>query len=296
MANKSVLSGLIAPAVTPFTKEETLDEKIFRREVKYLLNAGMHGICSGGSTGEGELISDAELVRMIEIIQEENSGKFPAVAGVIRNSTREAIRTALAVKKAGATVLMVQPIRYLDGTDADGNYRFYDRISEAVGLPMIIYNVVRQNEVRPAEFVKLLEIENVIGIKQCSINYGLQGFLEMALTCGKKSLIISAVDDMLYTTFDLGAVGALCASLTLFPEITVEIWNAFQAGDSERAKALQAKIFPIWNLIAGPQFQRRVKETLRQLGRPVGLAASPRGEATPAEKEIIRRALQQLNG
>jgi dihydrodipicolinate synthase/N-acetylneuraminate lyase len=82
MANKSVLSGIIAPVVTPFTKEETLDEKIFRREVKYLLNTGIHGISPGGSTGEGELISDAELVRMVEIIEEENSGKLPVVAGV----------------------------------------------------------------------------------------------------------------------------------------------------------------------------------------------------------------------
>jgi dihydrodipicolinate synthase/N-acetylneuraminate lyase len=295
MANKLVFKGIIAPIVIPFTTEETLDEKIFRREVKYLLGTGIHGISPGGSTGEGELVRDEELVRMVEIIQEENSKGIPVVAGAIRQSTRDAIQTGLAVKKAGATVFMVQPIRYLGGTDADGNYEYYDRISETVGLPIIIYNALLQNEVKPEAFYKLLDIENVIGIKQCACNSGVAGFLDMVLTCGKKGLVYSGFDDMLYSTFDLGAAGAIAASLSVFPEMAVEMWNAVQAGDLECAKALQAKLYPVWNKIMGPQFQRRIKEALNQLGRSVGLAASPRSAASPAERENIRKALQQLN-
>jgi dihydrodipicolinate synthase/N-acetylneuraminate lyase len=294
MAKKSGFSGIIAPVVTPFTKEETLDEEIFRREVKYLLSTGIHGISPGGSTGEGELTRDEELVRMVEIIQEENTRRIPVVAGIIRSSTREAIRTGLAVKKAGATAVMIMPIHYLGGTDADGNYEYYDRISDAVGLPIIIYNANPLNEVKADAFYKILEIENVIGIKQS--NGGIPGFIEMVSICGEKGLIYSALDKMLYTTFDLGAAGAIAAILTVFPEIVVEMWNAVQAGDSGRAKALQAKIYPVWRVIPGPQFPRRVKEVLNQIGRPVGRAASPRSAASPAERERIRRALQQLNG
>jgi dihydrodipicolinate synthase/N-acetylneuraminate lyase len=295
MTNKSVIKGIISPIITPFTTDETLDETIFRREAKYLLNTGIHGISPGGSTGEGELVDDKDLVRMIEIVQEENTQKIPVVAGVIRNSTRESIDTALAAKKAGATALMVQPIRYLGGADADGTYQFYDRVSDAVGLPIIVYNAVVQSEVKPDEFVKLLEIENVVGIKQCSINYGLQGFLEMVLACDGKGVVLSAIDEMLYTTFNLGGGGALATVLTVFPELAVEIWDAVQAGNHERAKALQAKLYPTWTKIHGLRFQRRVKETLRQLGRPVGIPASPRGEASLEEKETIRKALQLLN-
>jgi dihydrodipicolinate synthase/N-acetylneuraminate lyase len=294
MAKKSVFSGIISPVVTPFTKEETLDETIFRREVKYLLSTGIHGISPGGSTGEGELVRDAELVRMVEIIQEENYRRIPVVAGVIRNSTRDAIRTAQAVKKAGATAVLIMPIHYVGGTDADGNYEFYDRISDAVGLPIIIYNANPLNEVKADSFYKILDIENVVGIKQC--NGGLPGFMDMVYTCGKKGFILSAYDDMLYTTYDLGGAGALAAILTLFPEITVEMWNAVQTGNSEYAKALQAKLYPIWKLLTGSQFERRMKEALNQLGRPVGIAASPRSAASPVEKESIRKALQQLNG
>ena len=293
MAQKPVFPGIISPIVTPFTKEETLDEKLLRREVKYLLKAGIHGISPGGSTGEGELVRDEELVRMVEIVQEENFAKIPVVVGIIRTSTRNALRTALAVKKAGATALMVTPIQYLGGTDADGNYQYYDRISETVGLPIIIYNVVPQNEIKPDSFYKMLDIVNVIGIKQS--NGGVPSFMDMMITCGQKGLIYSASDEMLYTTFDLGATGAIAAILTLFPQISVEIWDAVKAGDSEHAKALQAKIYPVWSMIKGPQFPRRIKEALNQSGRPVGIAASPRSAASATEKESIRRALQQLS-
>lgn len=269
-----------------------MDEAIFRREVRYLLGTGIHGISPGGSTGEGELVRDDELTRMVEIIQEENAGKIPVVAGVIRASSRDAVRTGLAVRKAGASALMVTPIQYLGGTDAEGNYEFYQRISDRVGLPIIIYNVVPQNEIRPETFSKLLEIENVIGIKQ-SIG-GVPGFMDMMVVCGRKGLIFSASDEMLYTTFDLGAAGAIAAILTLFPEICVEMWNAVKAGRPERAKALQAAIYPVWSMIKGPQFPRRIKEALRQVGRPVGIACSPRSAASPAEKESIRKALASM--
>jgi dihydrodipicolinate synthase/N-acetylneuraminate lyase len=293
MSQKPVFPGIIAPVITPFTPEENLDETVFRREVNYLLGAGIHGISPGGSTGEGELVRDAELVRMVEIIQEENSRHIPVVAGIIRTSTRDAIRAALAVKKAGATALMVTPIQYLGGADADGNYEYYDRISDAAGLPIIIYNVVPQNEIKPDSFYKMLDIGNVIGIKQS--NGGVPGFMEMMITCGEKGHIYSASDEMLYTTFDLGAAGAIAAILTLFPEISVEIWNSVQAGERDRARELQAKIYPVWSMIKGPQFPRRIKEALNQVGRAVGVAASPRCGASAAEKESIRQALCQLN-
>jgi dihydrodipicolinate synthase/N-acetylneuraminate lyase len=293
MIKKPLLSGIIAPIVTPFTSEERLDEKIFRREVKYLLGTGIHGISPGGSTGEGELVHDEELVRMIEIIREENSKNIPIVAGIIRTSSRDAVRASLAAKKAGASALMVTPIQYLGGTDADGNYEYYQKISDAAGLPVIIYNVVPQNEIKPNLFNKLLDIENVVGIKQS--NGGVPGFMDMMMTCGKKGHIYSASDEMLYTTFDLGAAGAIAAILTLFPEISVEIWDAVKAGNSSRARELQAKIYPVWSMIKGPQFPRRIKEALRQVGRPVGIACSPRSGASVAEQESIRQALKKLN-
>ncbi|MDK2933232.1 MAG: 4-hydroxy-tetrahydrodipicolinate synthase [Clostridiales bacterium] len=292
--HKERLRGIIAPLVTPFNQNENLDEITFRREVKYLLGTGIHGISPGGSTGEGAVLSDDELARMVEIIQEENKNHLPIVAGIIRNSARDAVRAGLAVKKAGASALMVTPTHYnVLVPDEEGNFDFYRRISEEVGLPIIIYNVVPQNPIGPSLFNRMLEnIENVVGIKQ-SVG-GIQAFYEMKLLCGEKALIYSATDDMLYSTFDLGADGAIAAILTAFPEISVQIWDAVQEGNDEEAKALQHKIYLVWQVIKGDHFPRRIKETLRQLGREVGIARSPILEATEEEKQRIKEALKNL--
>lgn len=291
---KEFLKGIIAPLVTPFNKAGDIDEDLFRNEVKYLLKADVHGISPGGSTGEGAMLSNNELVRLIEIIQEENIKNIPVVAGIIRNSTKDAIIAGLAVKKAGASALMVTPTSYnVLVPDDNGNYEYYKSIAEEVDLPVIIYNVVPQNEIRPYLFKEMLEVDNIVGIKQ-SVG-GIQSFYAMKMVCGGKGLIYSATDDMLYSTFDLGADGAIAAILTLFPEISLQIWNAVQVEDYQLARKLQNKIYPVWQKIIGPQFPRRVKEALSQLGREVGIARSPILEATDREKSEIRIALSNLN-
>ncbi|AEE91938.1 Dihydrodipicolinate synthase [Tepidanaerobacter acetatoxydans Re1] len=285
--------GIICPVVTPFDVNGKIDETIFRREVKYLLNTGIHGISPGGSTGEGAALHDDELTRLVEIIQEENANQIPVVAGIIRNSTQDAIRAGLAVKKAGADALMVTPTYYnVLVPDNAGNYEFFKSIAEDVGLPVIIYNVVPQNEITPELFYRMLDVENIIGIKQ-SVG-GIQAFYKMKLMCGNKGLIYSATDDMLYSTFALGADGAIAAILTLFPEQCLKIWDFVESGDYDGARALQDKMYPIWQIISGPQFPRRIKQALQFVGRYSGYCRSPILSASTVEKEKLEVLMKEL--
>ena len=282
--------GIIAPLVTPYTPEERLNENMMRKQVRHLLACGVHGISPGGSTGEGAAVTDEELARMVHICQEEAPKGFPVVAGVIRNSTRAAVAAGLEAKRAGATALMVTPTSYnVLVPDEQGNYDFYKTISDKVQLPIIIYNVVSQNEIKPDLFRRLCEIEYVTGIKQ-SVG-GIQGFYEMIMATGDVGMVYSATDDMFYSTFDLGACGAIAAIISVFPKESVAIWDAVQAGDSDTAKKLQAELYPKWQVMKGAQFPRRLKEALKQLGMDYGIALSPNLEATEAEKQAIAKVL-----
>jgi len=136
----NIFKGIIAPVTTPFNDNDEINEEKFRKEVKYLLDCGIDGISPSGSTGEGATLSDNELIRLVEIIKEENVNKIPIVCGIIRNSTHEAIKAAKAVKGVGADAIMVTPTFYLGGTDNKGNYEFYRKLTEEVGLPIIVYN------------------------------------------------------------------------------------------------------------------------------------------------------------
>ena len=281
-------AGMIAPMVVPFNEAGELDEAAFRSEARYLLDHGVDGISSGGSTGEGALLSDTELRRCLEIIGEENSAKIPVYAGIIRNSTREVIRAGLDAKAAGADVLLVTPVFY-HGATAEGNFEFYRAICEAVKLPVIIYNVVASNLITPDEFQRIARIEGVIGVKQvdpvrlaeiCAMNDGSYN-------------VYAACDQLLYGTYAAGACGAFSAMVTIAPELCQQQWQAFKRGDQAEAMALHEKIVPIVMTYLSPPYPGKVKALINLQGRSGGVPRSPILPVTePALLERMRAALK----
>lgn len=289
MAKK--LYGIIAPLVTPFNQQDQLDLERARQLIAGLLKAGVHGISPGGSTGEGAALTDEELVSLIHLIREQDQ-QIPIVAGVIRNSTGAAVKTALAAKQAGADALMVTPVSYnVLVPDEQGNYLFYQTISEQVGLPIVIYNVVPQNTISARLFAQLLDIPNVVGVKQsCG---GTMAFYEMRMTAKNKGLVFAATDEMIATLFELGADGAISAILSVWPELCLEMWNKVQSGDSKGALAIQERLYFPWLAIGGSQFPIRIKYTLKLLGKDAGLPRSPICHISESEQQRIESALRQ---
>jgi len=287
--NSDRLVGMIAPMVTPFDENEELDLGVARREVRYLLNTGVDGISTGGSTGEGASLSNDELKKIIEIVVEENRNRIPIVAGIIRNSTREAIKTALVAKSAGADALLITPVIY-SGATPEGNYEYYKLIAEKVGLPIIIYNVIPGNQITPEVMLKISEIEEVVGIKQGVM---IERLLAMVSACGDKTKVFSACDEMLYGTYVSGACGAISAMIAAVPDLCVQQWQAFKEGDHKTAAEIQRKLYFVREAYNFTPFPGMLKEVINQLGRPVGKARSPILEPNRKEKEFIRSKLVQ---
>ena len=90
----TALTGVIPPLVTPFNAAGEIDEPAFRGQARFMLSKGVHGVCVGGSTGEGHTLTRAELRRSVEMAQEEVGDTIPVVAGIIVNSTRQAVLSA----------------------------------------------------------------------------------------------------------------------------------------------------------------------------------------------------------
>ena len=286
--NPDKLQGVIPPIVTPFLENEDLDVQTTRREVKYLLGTGIDGIAATGSTGEGALLSDEGIGAILEIVVEENTGGLPVIGGVIKNSTRDAIKTAQLAKEIGVDALLVTPVFY-HGATPEGNYEYYKAIGEAVELPLIVYNVVPTNLISPEVMLKLCEIEYVVGIKQVEP----KGLIEMVLTCGEQTKVFSACDEMLYSTYVAGACGTIAAIVTVAPELCVRQWQAFNNGDQKTAQDIQQRLAYLVKAYSDKPFPGKVKELINQLGRPVGKARSPILEPTPDERTAIRESLRR---
>lgn len=289
---KTELFGILPPMVTPFhAGTEELDEDALRREAHLLVDAGVHGLTVGGSTGEGHTLSIDESCRVARIAIEEAGGRVPVVAGIIRDSTRDVIAYGRALREVGVAALQITPVHYLFNPGDEGTYAYYERIGGEVGLPIIIYNVVPWNTVSPALLLRLAEIEQVVAVKQSGGDMHMLADLIRA-NAGRLR-IFTAVDDLLYPSFILGAEGAIAAILTVLPDLCMELWHACQRGDHDTAKRLHERILPVWRAMNHPDMSSRTKAAIALRGREVGPARHPLQPVTAAVRAELAAALRQ---
>jgi len=282
--------GIIPPMTTPFDENGNIDEKAFCKDVDYLLEVGVHGLAVGGSTGEGHTLSLEELVQINKKAVSQVSGKIPIVAGIISDSTREVIERGKAVADLGVAALQITPVHYLFTPDEQAMYDYYAQISDEVGLPILIYNVIPWSYCSPELLVRMIrEIEHVMGVKQSAGD--MHSLAELLLLLGSDGTVMAAVDDLLYSCFILGAHGAIAAILTAVPEACLRLWNAVQTGNHHEALRLHQQLFELWLALSGSNLPARVKTAMHLQGRESGLPRSPMPAPTESEEAEIRSAL-----
>ncbi|WP_431857108.1 dihydrodipicolinate synthase family protein [Azospirillum sp.] len=289
----SSLSGIIPPLVTPFTADGEIDEAAFRAQVRFMLQKGVHGVCVGGSTGEGHTLSTEELTRLVAISCEEVDGAVPVVAGIIVNSTRDAIAKARALAHLPVAALQVTPVHYVFKPDEDATLAHFRTLAGETQVPIIIYNVVPWNYLSPSLLVRIMkEIDSIIGVKQSAGDLKLMADLLNEQVPGK--LVFTAVDALLYPSFALGAHGTIAANPAAVPGVTVALWNAVQAGDHPRALEIHRSLLAFWNTINGDNLPGCVKYSLSRQGCEVGVPRQPMPAATEAQKARIDAALREV--
>lgn len=280
------LHGMIPPMVVPFDAGGEIEEAAFRSEARFLLGKQIDGISVGGSTGEGALLSDEEQRRCLEILREENTTGLPVVAGIIRNSTRDAVRAALDAQSLGVDMLLVTPVMY-HGATPEGNRQFFETISNAVDLPIVIYNVVATNIISPEEFLSLLAIDQVVGIKQVDP----VKLAEIVSMVPEGTLVYSAADQLLYSTYVAGAIGSISALVTVAPDLCAEQWRAFGAGDQRRAMEIHRLLVPLVRSYLRPPYPGKVKALIALQGRTAGVGRMPNTGPDETELAAMRNAL-----
>src|SRR5436190_6180421 len=133
-------TGVGTALVTPFTASGDLDERAVRRLGRRQVDAGIHFLVPCGTTGESPTLTDAERVRIVELLVDEAAGEVPVLAGAGGYNTREVIELADQMRSVGAAgLLSVTP--YYNKPTQEGLYQHYRAIAESTPLPIILYNV-----------------------------------------------------------------------------------------------------------------------------------------------------------
>lgn len=286
------LSGIIPPMVTAFdAKTEQIDEELVRAETEYLVSTGVHTICVGGSTGEGQGLSEEETYELNHAVVSQAAGRVKVIGGVIADTTIEAIRKGDAARRAGIDFLQVTPPHYLWVPSVKGLVQHFKRIGDALELPIMIYNVVPWVDIDVHAMNTIIdEVPWLLGVKQSGGD--MHKVADMMALLHDKVPVTTGIDDLLYPTFALGVDGAITCMTAVFPKETMEVFSAVQEGDHLRALALHSRLLPVWRTIEGPNMTANAKFALRLLGRNNGVARSPLLAPDDARKQRITSALK----
>jgi len=289
----SELRGVIAPFTTPFSSDDSIDLSLVRGQVDWLIDNGVHGLAAGGSTGEGHVLNRDEYLRLIETTAEAVDNRVPLIAGIIASSTAEVAARGLSVKPLGVAALQITPPHYLFRPDDDAMVAHFRDIHAECDVPILIYNVVPWCYLSPDQLLRIMdEVPGVIGVKQSAGDMKL--FADLMRRADPKNLIFSAVDALLYPTYQLGARGSIAAILTAAPGPSVKLWNAVIDQDWDTARDLHERLMPLWDAIGVDNMPSLVKYAQKLQGLESGSARKPTSPATDEQKKLVRDALSGL--
>lgn len=286
----ATLKGSMTALVTPF-KAGAFDEAAFRALVDWQINEGTHGLVPVGTTGESPTLSHDEHRRVIEVCISEARGRVPVIAGAGSNNTAEAVELAVYAEKAGAdAVLIVTP--YYNKPNQEGMYRHFKAINDAIGIPIIMYNIPPRSVVDLSvdTMKRLFELKNIAGVKDATGNVARISLQRHAM--GPDFIQLSGDDITALSCLAAGAQGCISVVSNVAPRLCSELMTAWFKGDAKGALAIQDRLVPLHAGIfteAGVTGAKYGLSALGRMGEEVRLPLVPSTEPT---KAVIRSAMQ----
>ncbi len=290
----TLFQGLSAFPITPTDEQGRIDIDALRVLLKRLVDARVGSIGLLGSTGIYPYLTRAERRRAVEAAVDQVEGRTPIMVGIGALRTDEAVRLGQDAKGAGADAMLLAPVSYAPLTDKEV-FTHFATVAEAVGLPLCIYNnpgtthFTFSNELT----ARLSRVPHVVAVKNPAPDAG-------ALPGGLRALGVAASPGFsLGYSVDWKAAEAMLAGGDawysvaggLFPAACMEVVAAIEAGHAEEARALNARLQPLWDLFVEFSSLRVTYAAVNLLGlcRPV-----PPRPILPLPEDAQRRIGQVL--
>lgn len=292
--NTDFIKGVIVPILTPINENEFIDEAKLRDQVNYVIDGGVLGILAFGSNGEFYVIDEDEMERGLKIMIDQAGGRVPVYFGIGAISTKKCCRLAKMAAACGAAGISVLQPMFLKPTEAE-LFLHFKTIAETVPeTPVLLYNNPgRVNYTMSAGLVERLahEIPNIVGMKDTSGDITQTSeFIRRTRDVGFK--VFGGKDTLLYASMCHGAVGGVCTAANFMPELIVDVYNKYVAGDLAGSLEAQFKLNPVRLSMDGASFPVAAKDMANLRGRNIGLPYTP-NLATP-EGPVLDRIKAEM--
>jgi 4-hydroxy-tetrahydrodipicolinate synthase len=289
MSAKTSFRGSFTALVTPF-RNGSVDEDAFRALVDWQIAEGTKGLVPVGTTGESPTLSHEEHKQVVEWCIDQAKGRVPVIAGAGSNSTAEAIELSRHAEEAGAdAVLVVTP--YYNKPTQEGLYQHYKAINDAVGIPIIIYNIPGRSivDMSVETMTRLYELKNIAGVKDATAN--MSRVSQQRAAMGPDFNQLSGEDITALGFMAHGGHGCISVTSNVAPRLCAEFQAACLRGDFAHALMLQDKLAPLHLNLFIETSPAPIKYALSLIGKCANSVRLPMVPASEKAQAAVREAM-----
>lgn len=289
----SVFTGAGVAIITPFNEDGTVNYDAFGEIIEAQIKGGSDAIIVCGTTGESSTMNDEEHIAVIKYCVDKVAKRVPVIAGSGSNCTREAVNISREAERVGADgLLCVTP--YYNKCTQEGLYQYYKAISDAVNIPIIMYNVPSRTgtTIQPETAVRIAkEVKNVVAIKEASGN--ISAVAKLASLAEGCIDIYSGNDDQVLPILSLGGKGVISVWSHVAPKKVHDMVMAFLNGDIATAQKLQLEAIDVIGALFSEVNPIPVKAAMNMLGFNAGPVRAPLTELSDKNKEVLKKSLKE---
>ncbi|MGA1186178.1 MAG: dihydrodipicolinate synthase family protein [Candidatus Puniceispirillaceae bacterium] len=287
-------NGIYTPIITPYHDDGTVHWDALADVVDYLLAAGVHGIISGGSTGENYTQTVAERIALAEFVQARIKGRCPFVVGTGAMLTDESLALAVAARDMRADAILLASPPYAVPTDRENALNAL-AIDKAANLPIMLYNYPhRTGTMMGPEFLdRVGRSRNFCGIKESSgdinrVHLLARDYPHIQLGCG--------MDDQALEFFAWGAPFWVCGGSNFLPAEHIALYDACVGrGDFASGRRIMAAMLPLMRVLEqGGKFIQTIKYGVTLNGIEAGAMRRPLIGLNKDEKRSLEQVVRVL--
>ena len=281
----NLLKGIYVPILTPVDENENVDIEKLKKQVNFLIDNGVHGILAHGSNGEFYMFDDEDYHLVTKTIVEETNGRIPVLLGIGAIRTSKCIELAKKGLELGVDGISILQPMFLKPTDEE-LFLHFKAIADAVpNLTVLLYNNPRIGYTMSSDLIEKLArgVDNIVGIKDSSgdINQLLEF---MRKTRDLEFKIFGGKDTLLYSSLCVGAVGGVCTTANIFPELVTSIYNKYIEGNLKESLELQFELNPVRLSMDKASFPVATKDMANINQMNVGVPIKPN---LPSKNDIV---------
>lgn len=289
---KQLFTGSGVAIITPMHQDGSVNYEALDQLIEFQITAGTDAIVICGTTGEASTMDDAEHLEVIERCVMRVNKRVPVIAGTGSNDTRHAIALSKAASVRGADGLLhVTP--YYNKTNQSGLVKHFNAIADAVGLPIILYNVPSRTgmSIRPETYKELAKHPLILATKEASGD--IAHIANVAALCGEDLAIYSGNDDQIVPILALGGLGVISVLANVVPQEVRDMCHLYFSGRVRDSLALQLQYLSLNNALFSDVNPIPVKEAVNMMGYEAGPCRLPLGSLSESNQTLLRTELDR---